>query len=599
MARRSVSAADEFALDLPISMSVFPSAHLSRFAPLQILQLRRGIDGDKKAGNFQEKKAKVEALINKKASQLVAATIQGTLAHTEWVRVTVEDYCPAQLAVKEGKARREALLKECQKSLESVNEAKKELARRPRAPRRAPSSLQASLFSRRGCPLPSADSLSRKTHPVHCGFTPPSLLPSPITLPMGAEKAAGHRVGGKSTLPGPQGALKHAHAPKPLSTHRSPTVAAQTPLARLPTFAAHLCWLYCCDKSTSQSSVNSPSVAPLPRALSRLQGKAEKVGKLTASEEALRSGNPDKYPEDPDELRAAIEEKRAEIAAIFCADPTVLQQYQERAKRVDELRKKVKESESALAKVHSDIALRLAAWLPKLRALITDIAEKFNDAFKIIGSVGTVSLFEPEDGDFGKYEARILVRFRDGEQMCQLTANRQSGGERSVSTMFFLICLQDLTKCPFRMVDEINQARTRALQMRSGSSNQGRGTRDSSRVPLAAFRFAFRPICKAAALTLPSPPFRPSTPPIRAWTRRTSASCSRRWSAPRPRRTRRSASLSRPSCSRSSTTGSSPRCTPSSTCDTSKLRFRCYTPRSWERGPALFGSEVVGGFWGE
>lgn len=91
--------------------------------------------------------------------------------------------------------------------------------------------------------------------------------------------------------------------------------------------------------------------------------------------------------------------------------------------------------------------------------MIQTIAEKFANSFAIIGSVGTVDLFEPEDGDFAKYEARIRVRFRDGEQMSQLTANRQSGGERSVSTMFYLICLQDMTRCPFRMVDEINQVR--------------------------------------------------------------------------------------------------------------------------------------------
>ena len=38
-----------------------------------------------------------------------------------------------------------------------------------------------------------------------------------------------------------------------------------------------------------------------------------------------------------------------------------------------------------------------------------------------------------------------------------LTPFHQSGGERSVSTMLYLMALQELTKCPFRVVDEINQ----------------------------------------------------------------------------------------------------------------------------------------------
>jgi chromosome segregation ATPase len=33
----------------------------------------------------------------------------------------------------------------------------------------------------------------------------------------------------------------------------------------------------------------------------------------------------------------------------------------------------------------------------------------------------------------------------------------QSGGERSVATMLYLVSLQQLSKCPFRLVDEINQ----------------------------------------------------------------------------------------------------------------------------------------------
>ena len=35
----------------------------------------------------------------------------------------------------------------------------------------------------------------------------------------------------------------------------------------------------------------------------------------------------------------------------------------------------------------------------------------------------------------------------------------QSGGEKSVSVMLYMIALQNMTICPFRCVDEINQVR--------------------------------------------------------------------------------------------------------------------------------------------
>ena len=51
----------------------------------------------------------------------------------------------------------------------------------------------------------------------------------------------------------------------------------------------------------------------------------------------------------------------------------------------------------------------------------------------------------------------IKVKFRDHENLRELTAHHQSGGERSVSTVLYMMALQELTKCPFRCVDEINQ----------------------------------------------------------------------------------------------------------------------------------------------
>lgn len=59
--------------------------------------------------------------------------------------------------------------------------------------------------------------------------------------------------------------------------------------------------------------------------------------------------------------------------------------------------------------------------------------------------------------DYDKYGIRIRVKFRSSTQLHELTPHHQSGGERSVSTMLYLMALQELNRCPFRVVDEINQ----------------------------------------------------------------------------------------------------------------------------------------------
>ena len=59
--------------------------------------------------------------------------------------------------------------------------------------------------------------------------------------------------------------------------------------------------------------------------------------------------------------------------------------------------------------------------------------------------------------DYKEYGIRIKVKYRDNEQLRELTAHHQSGGERSVATILYMMALQELTSCPFRCVDEINQ----------------------------------------------------------------------------------------------------------------------------------------------
>lgn len=59
--------------------------------------------------------------------------------------------------------------------------------------------------------------------------------------------------------------------------------------------------------------------------------------------------------------------------------------------------------------------------------------------------------------DYDKYGIRIRVKFHSNTHLHELTPYHQSGGERSVSTMLYLMSLQELNRCPFRVVDEINQ----------------------------------------------------------------------------------------------------------------------------------------------
>ena len=53
--------------------------------------------------------------------------------------------------------------------------------------------------------------------------------------------------------------------------------------------------------------------------------------------------------------------------------------------------------------------------------------------------------------------AVVQVKFRDEAPLEALSGGQHSGGEKSVSTIMYLLSLQKITATPFRVVDEINQ----------------------------------------------------------------------------------------------------------------------------------------------
>lgn len=93
----------------------------------------------------------------------------------------------------------------------------------------------------------------------------------------------------------------------------------------------------------------------------------------------------------------------------------------------------------------------------RISKLITDFIEPVNirfmrmfQRFKFNGRIE----WKLEDG---KWILLILVSFREDEPLTPLSAQRQSGGEKSLATVVFLLALQQSTIVPFRLVDEINQ----------------------------------------------------------------------------------------------------------------------------------------------
>lgn len=162
-------------------------------------------------------------------------------------------------------------------------------------------------------------------------------------------------------------------------------------------------------------------------------------------------------PNDPFALRELAQSKQDEAEGLMITDPSALEHYKRRCEEISAAEETLKELVEKRDLNAARIEELKAAWLPQLRDIVNRINETFSVSFPNVGVAGEVALREAEDDDFSKYAIEIRVKFRDNEQLSVLDANRQSGGERSVSTILYLVALQGVAAAPFRVVDEINQ----------------------------------------------------------------------------------------------------------------------------------------------
>lgn len=123
-------------------------------------------------------------------------------------------------------------------------------------------------------------------------------------------------------------------------------------------------------------------------------------------------------------------------------------QLEELGTEIPELEMKIKQQSHTLKEIH-------AQWEPKLYEMVHKISSKFSSIFPSVGIAGEVRVAKAEK--YSDWRLEILVKFRDEAELRVLDSQSQSGGERAVSTVFYMISMQELTTSPFRVVDEINQ----------------------------------------------------------------------------------------------------------------------------------------------
>ncbi|XP_071488629.1 structural maintenance of chromosomes protein 5-like [Diadema antillarum] len=165
----------------------------------------------------------------------------------------------------------------------------------------------------------------------------------------------------------------------------------------------------------------------------------------------------EQYTNNLDELESQIHMKQTQADLQYPTDRRVVMDYEKRKKEIRTVEAEVAADQNVLQEHATRITSLKETWLERLNDHIAKINSKFSLFFSKMGCAGEVALYTPDEESYDKYGIHIKVKFRANERLQLLTATYQSGGERSVATILYLMALQDLNKCPFRVVDEINQ----------------------------------------------------------------------------------------------------------------------------------------------
>ncbi|KAM0792881.1 hypothetical protein ACM66B_002643 [Microbotryomycetes sp. NB124-2] len=203
--------------------------------------------------------------------------------------------------------------------------------------------------------------------------------------------------------------------------------------------------------------------------MKKIKTEAQDAIKLIQEGEEMASAEckaaSDERRQEELDLDRLIEEEgtiQAQINMTSNISEQVLRKYEELLREIAELKEKVTIAENKLEESNAQITSTRDRWLPRLRSLVNKIGEKFKGAFDRLGVLSDIQLDEVPE--YSKWGIKILVSFRDNEPLQVLTAQRQSGGERALTTVMYLMSLAELAQSPFALVDEINQGMDRRVE---------------------------------------------------------------------------------------------------------------------------------------
>lgn len=148
-----------------------------------------------------------------------------------------------------------------------------------------------------------------------------------------------------------------------------------------------------------------------------------------------------------------IEANRLAVASLGIVIEDADKMYEAYQKSFEDLEGKLNRVKEARQKALEELTSRENVWRESLSGIIAKVDEKFRRQLMAINAVGSVTVSNIDDIE--NAGLHIMVGFK-GSEPVELNYFTQSGGERSVSVISFLLALQSFIPSPVRAIDEFD-----------------------------------------------------------------------------------------------------------------------------------------------
>ncbi len=193
----------------------------------------------------------------------------------------------------------------------------------------------------------------------------------------------------------------------------------------------------------------------IERELGKLRQQFDEIDKQLESRfaEAKSMGERSETQRRPLEILEDIRVVSVQIASIGHVNNEAEEMYLMADSRFRETELKFQQVTENTENALKEVEHRKNVWRAFLRGLASEVEPVFNQILSLVDARGKIALENLEE--VPEASLSVSVGFR-GSEPIPLNAQTQSGGERTVATMAFLLALQKHVKSFFRAIDEFD-----------------------------------------------------------------------------------------------------------------------------------------------